>query len=275
MRITRLAEGVDASGELAPAALERTFAVLETYAEMMSDAGVGQRRLVATSAARDARNAVTFSTTAATITGADVEVLGGLEEASLSFAGATSDLDAVDLPTMIVDIGGGSTELAALIDGTLVAASMQIGCVRVTERALGPGIVTLDSEQRALEMIDAELARAVSRAPALDSLIGAVRLVGLAGTVATLAQLDAGLVAYDRAAVHHRHLTEATVSAWRLRLGAEEPSDRLTRPGMVRGREDVIVAGILILERVLEHFEVRELLSSECDILDGIVASLL
>lgn len=275
MRITRLAEGVDASGELSAEAVTRTLTVLGDYAAMMVDAGVGRRRLVATSAARDARNATEFVTPAARVTGTAVEVLDGIDEAALSLAGATSDLVAVESPTMIVDIGGGSTELAATIGDSLVAASMQVGCVRVTERALGSGVVTPAREQRAREMIDAELVRALSTAPPLAALVGRVRLVGLAGTVATLAQLDAGRPDYDRAAVHHRLIDVDTVVAWRERLGAEEPRTRLARSGMVPGREDVIVAGVLILEAVMERFRAREVLTSECDILDGIVATLL
>lgn len=274
MRITRLSEGVDATGELAPAALERTFAVLADYAGQMAELGVGARRIVATSAARDARNATEFLEPAARIVGAPVEILSGLEEAALSYAGATADLDAVPVATLIVDIGGGSTELAARVDGELVAVSMQVGCVRVTERALGAGVVDERAESRARAMVGAELDRALAVAPALSPLVGAVRLVGLAGTVATLAQMDAGLADYDRRAVHHRLMSRADVTAWRVRLGAEEPAARLAHPGMVAGREDVLVAGLLILEMVMDRFGVDHVLSSECDILDGLVSSL-
>lgn len=274
MHITRLSEGVDATGELSPAALERTFAVLSAYAGQMATFGVGARRIVATSAARDARNSAEFLEPAARIVGAPVEILSGLEEATLSYAGATADLDAAPEATLIVDIGGGSTELAARVDGELVAVSMQVGCVRVTERALGAGIVDDRAESRARDMIGAELDRAFRAAPALSTLVGAVRLVGLAGTVATLAQMDAGLAVYDREAVHHRLMSRADVTRWRVRLGAEEPTARLAHPGMVVGREDVLVAGLLVLEMVMDRFQVDRVLSSECDILDGLVSSL-
>jgi exopolyphosphatase/guanosine-5'-triphosphate,3'-diphosphate pyrophosphatase len=152
---------------------------------------------------------------------------------------------------------------------------MQLGSVRVSERALGRDVVTPERASAARIMIGEELDRAFRAVPAFDSLKGGVRLVGLAGTVATLAQLDAGLSVYDRDAVHHRLLTRATVCQWRDVLAGESPSDRLLHPGMVVGREDVLVAGLYVLDAVMERFEVGEVLSSESDILDGIVASLL
>jgi exopolyphosphatase/guanosine-5'-triphosphate,3'-diphosphate pyrophosphatase len=123
-------------------------------------------------------------------------------------------------------------------------------------------------------MIEAELDRAFAAVPDFDRVVGNVRLLGLAGTVATLAQLDAGLTVYDRDIVHHRLLTRAVVQEWRDRLARETPEERLTHPGMVVGREDVLTAGLYVLDAVMERFGVEELLSSESDILDGIVASL-
>jgi exopolyphosphatase/guanosine-5'-triphosphate,3'-diphosphate pyrophosphatase len=178
-------------------------------------------------------------------------------------------------PTLIVDIGGGSTELAMVTDRTMHSYSMQLGCVRVTERALGSGIVTPESDARARDMISAELEKAWSAEPAFREVAGNVRLVGLAGTVATLAQLDAGLSTYDRDAVHHRVITRSVVERWRDTLARETPQARLARPGMVAGREDVLTAGLYVLDAVLERFGATELLSSENDILDGIAQSLL
>jgi exopolyphosphatase/guanosine-5'-triphosphate,3'-diphosphate pyrophosphatase len=274
MRITRLGEGVDRTGRLAPTALERTFNVLDEYAGMMRHASVTAARLVATSAARDAENGEEFLTQAATRTGAEVVILDGDEEATLSYRGATSGLEAIDVPTAICDIGGGSTELAAFVGGGLVTHSMQVGCVRVAERALGTGLVTPASADAARAMISEALDTAVIAAPGLARLVGAVRLVGLAGTVSTLAQLVVGQPEYSWAAVHHRVLTRADVIAWRDRLGEELPAARLEHPGMVKGREDVMPAGLYILDVVMERLRVEELLSSESDILDGIVASM-
>lgn len=275
MRITRLSQGVDSSGCLVPEALQRSYDVLAEYRKYMDELGVARGLLVATSAVRDASNGEQFLARAHEITGVRARILSGVEEATLSYAGATSGLDADERPTMIVDIGGGSTELAMVLEGTMFSFSMQLGCVRVTERALGSGVVNDQSARAAQAMIAAELDRAWDEVPEFASVVGKVRLVGLAGTVATLAQLDLGLATYDRDAVHHRPISRATVLKWRDRLARETPDVRLTHPGMVVGREDVLAAGLFVLDAVMARLGVNELLSSENDILDGITQSLL
>jgi exopolyphosphatase / guanosine-5'-triphosphate,3'-diphosphate pyrophosphatase len=275
MNITRLSQGVDASGTLLPDAMERTFAVLREYRAECDREGVERGQLVATSAVRDAANGEEFLRRAREIVRVPASVLAGEEEAALSYAGATKDLALAEMPTMIVDIGGGSTELAVKLEGALVSYSMQLGSVRVTERALGRGVVDAPSDLAARAMIDAEMERAFSARPEFENVVGHVRLVGLAGTVATLAQMDADLLVYDREVVHHRTLSLATVDRWRDLLASETPEVRLGHPGMVRGREDVLPAGLYILDAVMRRLDVEQLLSSENDILDGIVASLL
>ena len=275
MRITRLAEGVDATGELTAPALARSYDVLTHFRAVLDHYEVARGLLVATSAVRDAANGAEFLARAAHITGVSARLLRGEEEAAYSYAGATRDLAQDARPTLVVDIGGGSSELAVCLAGVVRGYSMQLGCVRVTERALGPGIVTPAQDAAARAMIGAELDRAFTAMPALSTLVGAARLVGLAGTVATLAQLDAGLRVFDRTAVHHRLMTSEDVTHWRTRLAALTPAERLTLPGMVPGREDVLVAGLYILSMVMERFRVNDLLSSEDDILDGVAASLI
>jgi len=274
MRITRLSEGVDATRTLADAALARTYAVLEEYRALMDRFEVRRGLLVATSAVRDAANGATFIDEAQRRTRIDARILSGQEEASFSYEGATADLASGGGSTLIVDVGGGSTELAVRVGGELRSYSMQLGCVRLAERALGGGVVTPLRARAARAMIDAELDRAFDAVPSFDAVVGPVRMVGLAGTVATLAQLDAELATYDRDVVHHRRLTREVVNRWRAILEAETPSQRLTHPGMVRGREDVLVGGLYVLDAVMERFAVGELLTSESDILDGIVLSL-
>ena len=274
MRITRLSTGVDASGTLTTESCERSYAVLSQYRGYMDELEVARGMLVATSAVRDAANGGQFLERAAQITGVQARVLRGEEEAAYSYAGATRGLDPDPRPTLIVDIGGGSTELAVALDGVIHAHSMQLGCVRVTERALGPGVVSADSASAARAMIGAQLDLAFAAQPVFAGLVGNVRLVGLAGTVATLAQLDVGLTHYDREAVHHHRLRREDVARWRERLGSMTPTRRLDEPGMVPGREDVLVAGLFILDAVMERFGVEELLSSEDDILDGVAATL-
>jgi exopolyphosphatase/guanosine-5'-triphosphate,3'-diphosphate pyrophosphatase len=152
---------------------------------------------------------------------------------------------------------------------------MQLGCVRVTERALGSGVVTSDRDLAARQMISSELDRAFDAVPAFNRLVGNVRLVGLAGSVATLAQLDTGLKVYDRSKVHHHLMSRGVVDEWQRRLAGESPAERLRETGMVPGREDVLTAGLYVLAAVMDRFETLELLSSENDILDGITRSLL
>jgi exopolyphosphatase/guanosine-5'-triphosphate,3'-diphosphate pyrophosphatase len=274
MRITRLAQGVDASGRLVDDALARSYDVLREYRGYMDEAGVQRGLLVATSAVRDASNGDLFLAQAHLITGVPGEVLSGAQEASYSYAGATSDLAPDSRTTVILDIGGGSTEMAMMLGTTMFSYSMQLGCVRVTERALGRDAVTPEREVAARKMIDFELDRAFGAVPAFATVAGQVRLVGLAGTIATLAQLDSGLSVYDRDVVHHRRLSRATVQHWRDRLASESPEVRLTHPGMVVGREDVLVAGLYVLDEVMQRLAVDELMSSENDILNGITASL-
>jgi exopolyphosphatase/guanosine-5'-triphosphate,3'-diphosphate pyrophosphatase len=208
-------------------------------------------------------------------TNVEAKILSGHEEAAFSYAGATTGLEEVAGPTMIVDVGGGSTELAVMREGQLDSYSMQLGCVRVTERALGKGVVSEASARAASDMIASELDKAWSAVPSFADLVGDVRLIGLAGSVSTLAQLDAGLNEYDRDSVHHRVIARSTVEEWRDRLSNEPPEARLARPGMMRGREDVLPAGLFVLSAVMERFGMEELLTSENDILDGITASLL
>ena len=274
MRVTRLSEGVDATGALTPAALERTWAVLAEYHDEMVRRGAREGLLAATSAVRDASNAARFLERSHAITGVETRVLSGEEEAAFTYAGATADLGADERPTLVLDIGGGSTEMALRLDDSLVSYSMQLGCVRVTERALGSGVVGADAERAARAMIAGELDRAFRAEPVFSTLNARVRLVGVAGTVATLAQMDAGAERYDRDVVHHRLLSLEVVRRWRAQLAGEVPEARMAHPGMVRGREDVLHAGLLVLEMVMERLGVVEVISSENDILDGMAAAL-
>lgn len=270
--ITRLSEGVDASRRLTRAAMDRSLAVIDDYRAVMDSDGVDDGVLVATSAVRDAANGDEFLAAAGARARVEARLLSGAEEARFSFDGATADLPDDERTTVVLDVGGGSTELAVAVGGELVSYSMQLGCVRVTERALGRGPATPAAVAAARALIDTRLDEAMAARPALARL-GAVRLVGLAGTVSTLAQLDAGEPVYRREAVHHRRLPLATAVAWRDALAAETPEVRLTHPGMVSGREDVLAAGLFVVTAVMARLGARELLTSENDILDGVAAS--
>ncbi|HXQ43083.1 MAG TPA: Ppx/GppA phosphatase family protein, partial [Acidimicrobiales bacterium] len=258
MRITRLGEGVDATHRLSPAAIDRTVSVLGDYRRSMERHGVVRARVVATSAARDAANAQEFMAAATEAVGVTPEVLSGDEEGRLSFAGATAHLPPAITgpgPVLVVDIGGGSTELAVGRPGSagtngpdVVARSLDVGCVRVTERFLRhdpPAPHELDEARAA---VDTLLEEARAGLPELDP--GGL-LIGLAGTVSTLAALEGSVVDYDRARIHHTVLERDVVERWLALLSAENSRARLARPGMVEGRADVIVGGVLVLAEVM------------------------
>ncbi len=273
MRITRLGQGVDATGRLAPEAIDRCVTVLAEYREVMDRLGVGRGRLAATSAARDAANGDDFLTAAGEATGLRPELLTGIDEGRLSLAGAVADLDPSEGPFLVLDIGGGSTELVAgdgPDDPDLAAVSLQLGCVRLSERFLGTDPPTTVELATARTEVEAQLDRAVADHPRFAS---SHRLVGLAGTVSTLVSLHRGLSVYDRDLVHHAVLTAADVRRWYEDLSTDTMAGRLARPGMVPGRQDVIVGGALILDAVMERLGFAECLVSESDILDGLVAS--
>jgi exopolyphosphatase / guanosine-5'-triphosphate,3'-diphosphate pyrophosphatase len=275
MRITRLGQGVDATGELRPEAVERTLAALREYREAMDALGVTAGRLAATSAARDASNGAAFLAAAEATTGVTAELLSGEEEGRLAFSGATDDLVGPLDGLVVVDIGGGSTELVTTVDGAVRAHSMQVGCVRVTERALvgdPPSRASLDA---AATLVEAAIDEAFAALPSLGDARPERSVVGVAGTVSTLAMIDLGLEAYDEAAVHHHWLSLEAIRRCRTLLAAETTAERAVRAGMVPGREDVIVAGAVVLEHVVARLGAAGCLASEHDILDGLARSVL
>jgi exopolyphosphatase / guanosine-5'-triphosphate,3'-diphosphate pyrophosphatase len=275
MQITRLGQGVDATGVLRDDAVERTLDVLREYRAAMDGYGVTAGRLAATSAARDAANGTAFLAAATEVTGLAAELLSGEEEGRLSFAGATDDVEGSLDSLVVVDIGGGSTELVTCVDTVVTAHSMQVGCVRLTERALGVDPPDEASLAAASVLVDGAIDEAFDAVTSLAEHDAGRRLVGLAGTVSTLAMIDLALAEYDEAAVHHHWLSREAIRSWRNTLASETIEDRRRRAGMVPGREDVIVAGVIILERVVDRLGVDGCLSSEHDILDGLARSVL
>jgi exopolyphosphatase/guanosine-5'-triphosphate,3'-diphosphate pyrophosphatase len=275
MRITRLGQGVDATGDLRPEAVERTVQVLREFRVVMDEAGVTRGRLVTTSAVRDAGNGDVFLRAAAEAVGFPAELLSGREEGELAYAGATRGLPPFDGDDVVVDIGGGSTEVVVQRDSTVDAYSMNIGCVRLTERFLHHDPPEEDELAAMAAHIDAELAGAVDAMPVLAHLTARCRLLGLAGSVTTLAALALGLPAYDSDRIHHSVLSRAAVDTWCDTLSAETSAARAARPGMVAGRADVIVGGAYVLRQLMVQFGIDECTASESDILDGIALSLL
>lgn len=266
--IVRLGQGVDATGAFAPEALERTFAACDTYADVIRSLDVDRVRFVATSAARDARNAEEFFAGVRGRFGVEAEVVSGDEEAALSFRGATLALDA-EAPYLVVDIGGGSTELVLGDgDGVQAAQSLDMGSVRMTERHLGSDPATPDEIAAAVKDIDSLLD--ATTVP-LDR---ARSLVGVAGTITTVAAVALDLPEYDRARVHHARIAAPLLSATTSWLIASTRAEREARKVIHPGRVDVIGAGALILDRIQHRLGTDELLVSEHDILDGVALSI-
>ncbi|MGK8510196.1 exopolyphosphatase [Nocardia asiatica] len=280
MRIVRLGQGVDATGSLAPEAIERTRAALADYTASMREAGVGRVRMVATSATRDAANREDFFAMAraelgTVVAGAEAEVITGDEEARLSFAGAIGELSEAAGPFVVVDLGGGSTELVfGDSAGVQAAFSADVGCVRITERCLAGNPPTAEQVAAARAFAAERLAEAFTHVP-VD---GAHTWVGVAGTMTTLAAVALDLPEYDSARVHLTRLTMDQVHDVCDRLIAMDHDQRAALGPMHPGRVDVIGGGAVITEVLAEELARRagisELVVSEHDILDGIALSI-
>ncbi len=274
MDIVRLGEGVDKTGRLSDGALERTFAACDVYADAIRDLGATAIRFVATSASRDAANRDVFVDGVRARLGIEPEVVTGDTEARLSFMGAARSLGDLlgDRTALVVDIGGGSTEfvLGTARDGVVAARSVDIGCVRITERRLHSDPPTDDEIAAAAADIDAAIARAAESV----NLAATQVLVGLAGSVTTLAAIFLGIKAYNPQATHRSDLPADQVDALTKRLLGMPRAERAAIPVMHPGRVDVIGAGALILDRIVAKTGVASVLVSEHDILDGIAWSL-
>jgi exopolyphosphatase/guanosine-5'-triphosphate,3'-diphosphate pyrophosphatase len=274
MEIVRLGQGVDKTGRLAPEALARTIAVLRDYADIIAGSGAQAVRMVATSATRDADNAAEFVRLVKEVLGVAPEVLTGAEEALLSFKGATAELAAGPGggPFLVTDIGGGSTEFVLGPAGgpPANAISVNIGCVRMTERHLHGDPPSGQEVAAAVADIDAALDTVAAAVPVRQ----ARTLVGLAGSVTTVAAIAMGLPAYDAARIHHACVSAADVHAVTRGLLTQTRRARAAIGVMHPGRVDVIGGGALVLDRLMERFGFGEVLVSEHDILDGMAWSL-
>jgi exopolyphosphatase/guanosine-5'-triphosphate,3'-diphosphate pyrophosphatase len=273
MEIVRLGQGVDQTGELAPEALDRTFTAMRGYADLIRHHGVENVRVCATSATRDARNRGDFVAGVDEIFGVKPEVVTGDEEALLSFTGATKDLIALrpPRPYLVVDIGGGSTEFVVGASTVNAARSVDIGCVRMTERHFkGANPPSPDQVADAVADIDTALARVKETVPVAE----ARTLVGLAGSVTTIAAIALGLETYDAEKIHLSRITAAQVHEITRDLLRATHEERAALGVMHPGRVDVIGAGALILDRIMREYGFGAVVVSEHDILDGIAWSL-
>ena len=270
MRIVRLGQGVDRTGRIAQESMERAYAALDEYAMLTGEYRPERIRFCATSAARDAENAADFTNAVRERIGVEVEVIGGDEEARASFDGATRALGPdAEAPVLVLDIGGGSTELIlGTADGRVTAEhSLDIGSVRLTERQLHDDPPAPDQ----IAAVETDIDAALDSCRVDPGLAGTV--VGVAGTVTTVAAGTLGLEAYDREQVHLARLEVDEVRATIGDLVGMTVADRRALGYMHPGRADVIGAGALILERILRRTAVRTMIVSESDILDGIAWS--
>jgi exopolyphosphatase / guanosine-5'-triphosphate,3'-diphosphate pyrophosphatase len=282
-RIVRLGQGVDATGQFAPDALDRTRAALADYAALLRTHSVQRVRMVATSAARDVTNrdvffAMTADVLGAVVPGAVAEVITGAEEAELSFHGAVGELDSARGPFVVVDLGGGSTEIVVgggpSEDRVVASYSAEIGCVRLTERCLHSDPPTPEEVTAARRVVRERLDVALRAVP----VEGTRTWVGLAGTMTTLSALAHNMTAYDPAAIHLSRVAGNDLLAVCERLIGMTRSQRAALPPMHQGRADVIGGGAIVVEELARELRTRagidELTVSEHDILDGIVLSI-
>lgn len=279
MRIVRLGQGVDATGQFAPDALARTRAALSDYADLLGGYEVDRIRMVATSAARDVSNREAFFEMTADLLGAVVpgavaEVISGAQEAELSFNGAVAELDSDAGPFVVVDLGGGSTEVVLGATGVLAAHSADIGCVRLTERFLHsdpPSSVEVDS---ARELVREKLTEALRVVPVEN----AATWVGLAGTFTTIAALAQRMTTYDTDAIHLSRVSFGDLLPVCAELIGMTRARRAALGPMHDGRVDVIGGGAIVVEELARELGARagigSLVVSEHDILDGIALSL-
>lgn len=270
--ITRLGEGVDRSRVLGAAGIDRTISVLREYRSVLDTESVAHVRAIATSACRDATNRDLFLDSAEEALGFRPEVIGGDEEGALAFSGATLGLPRDLGPFCVVDIGGGSTEFilgTERVDGLI---SVDIGSVRLTETELSSDPPRPEELANALAIVGVHLDDVFLTLPAIDE----VRtIIGVAGTITTVAAVELGLATYDRDRVHRFRLTRAAAEDVFRTLATERLADRVHNPGLEPARADVIVGGCCILVAILRRLDASEIIVSDADTLDGVVAGLL
>jgi len=267
--ITRLGAGVGRTCRLAPDAIERTLATLRDYEAVLATHGHPPLRVVATSAARDAANREQFFDAVAAVVGVEPELLAGAEEARLSFEGAVAGLDPGTGPFLVVDIGGGSTELAVGLGTDVDACSLDIGAVRITETELHHDPPQPEELTNALgivhDLVDDALREEVPTAE------DAPVLVGVGGTITTMAAVEIGLVTYDRDQVHHFRLRRDAAEDVFRTLATEPLAARVHNPGLQPERADIIVGGCCILIAVMRRLHAHEIIVCDADLLDALV----
>ena len=265
--VTRLGEGVDATGNLNGEAIDRVLATLMSFREILDAEGIHEFRTVATSAVRDATNSGIFLSAAEGILQKEVELISGQQEAELSFMGATHSVE-IGGPYLVFDLGGGSTEFSYGEKMCEQFLSINAGCVRMAERFIHSDPPLPEELSAALSLVELHLIDVEKAIPSLDK---ATTLVGLAGTVSAIAMIEQGLEKYSYELVHHYLMSHADMEEVFRILVTDNREQRLTNPGMEEDRVDVIVGGVCILIQIMRQFHFTECLVSEADILDGLI----
>jgi exopolyphosphatase/guanosine-5'-triphosphate,3'-diphosphate pyrophosphatase len=270
MEIVRLGQGVDESGQFHPDAIARTLAAVDKFAAEIAKRGVEKIRFCATSATRDATNRHLFVDGVRDRLGIELEVISGDEEAALSFAGAIKDLDPSSGPFLVVDIGGGSTEFVFGTSTVEAARSVNIGCVRMTERHFASDPATAEQ----IELARTDIQAAIAQAAAIVPITQAKTLVAVAGTATTVAAAALNLPEYDRYAIHLSRISAKQTHDAATMFATSAREQRLALGYMHPGRVDVIAAGSLVLSEIMKSTGASEFVASESDILDGMAFSL-
>ena len=270
MEIVRLGQGVDQTGQFHPDAIARTLAAVDKFAAEIAKRGVEKIRFCATSATRDATNRHLFVDGVRERLGIELEVISGDEEAALSFAGAIKDLDPSNGPFLVVDIGGGSTEFVFGTATVEAARSVNIGCVRMSERHFASDPATPDQIEAARTDIQAAIAQAAAVVP----ITKAKTLVAVAGTATTVAAAALDLPEYDRYAIHLSRISAQQTHDAATMFATKTREQRISLGYMHPGRVDVIAAGSLVLSEIMKATGATEFVASESDILDGMAFSL-
>jgi exopolyphosphatase/guanosine-5'-triphosphate,3'-diphosphate pyrophosphatase len=270
MEIVRLGQGVDQTGQFHPDAIVRTLLAVDKFAAEIAKRGVEKIRFCATSATRDATNRHLFVDGVRDRLGIEPEVISGDEEAALSFSGAIQDLDSKEGPFLVVDIGGGSTEFVFGTTSVDAARSVNIGCVRMSERHFANDPATAEQVKLARTDIKAAIAQAAAEVPITQ----AKTLVAVAGTATTVTAAALELTEYDRYAIHLARISATQVHEASAMFLTKSREDRLALGYMHPGRVDVIAAGALVLSEIMKATGATEFVASESDILDGMARSL-
>ena len=270
MEIVRLGQGVDETGQFHPDAIARTLTAVDKFAAEIAKRGVEKIRFCATSATRDATNRHLFVDGVRERLGIELEVISGDEEAALSFAGAIKDLDPSNGPFLVVDIGGGSTEFVFGTSTVEAARSVNIGCVRMTERHISSDPATPEQ----IELARTDIQAAIAQAAAVVPITKAKTLVAVAGTATTVAAAALELPQYDRYAIHLSRISAQQTHDAATMFATKSREQRLLLGYMHPGRVDVIAAGSLVLSEIMKATGATEFVASESDILDGMAFSL-